>query len=139
MPQWTREVARRALVFSDTRGGVLNPSAVYSPALKRYFFAVPHRTPSQPYGGLGVFDAPEPWGPWTTVYYTDAFMGDTTLFFANFPAKWISTDGPIMYLIFTDYGRGAARGAYQHIRRVLTLRGTPPVGTGTRPRAPQAE
>jgi hypothetical protein len=42
-------------------------------------------------------------------------MGDTTLFFANFPAKWISGDGTTMYLIFTGYGSGVARDAYQHI------------------------
>tara|TARA_B100000686_G_scaffold261408_1_gene274348 strand:- start:1286 stop:1456 length:171 start_codon:yes stop_codon:yes gene_type:complete len=22
-------------------------------------------------GGFGLYDAPEPWGPWTTVFFTD--------------------------------------------------------------------
>jgi hypothetical protein len=39
-------------------------------------------------GGLGIYDAPEPWRPATTVFYTDAWdvgSGDS----ASFPSKWI--------------------------------------------------
>ena len=51
-------------------------------------------------GGLAVFDAPEPWGPWTTVYYTnrwDVGPGES----ASFPSKWISADGRTLHLIFS--------------------------------------
>lgn len=51
-------------------------------------------------GGLAVFDAPEPWGPWTTVYDTDRWdvgPGDT----ASFPTKWMQPDGRTLYLVFS--------------------------------------
>jgi hypothetical protein len=51
-------------------------------------------------GGLAVYDAPEPWGPWTTAYFTerwDVGPGDT----ASFPAKWISENGLTLHLVFS--------------------------------------
>jgi len=51
-------------------------------------------------GGFGVFDGPEPWGPWTTVYYTeqwDVGPGETS----SFPTKWMSKDGKTCYLLFS--------------------------------------
>jgi hypothetical protein len=51
-------------------------------------------------GGLAVFDAPEPWGPWTTAFHTESWdvgPGDT----ASFPAKWMSPDGRTLYLVFS--------------------------------------
>ncbi|MCB0091571.1 MAG: hypothetical protein KDE54_26955, partial [Caldilineaceae bacterium] len=61
----------------------------YNPALGRYLWwqgytgGLEQRTG----GSFGVYDAPEPWGPWTTVYYTDAWdmgVGDS----GSFPSKW---------------------------------------------------
>ncbi len=49
---------------------------------------------------FGVFGAPEPWGPWTTIYYTynwDVGAGET----GSFPTKWMSADGKTMYLVFS--------------------------------------
>jgi hypothetical protein len=51
-------------------------------------------------GGLGIFDAPQPWGPWTTVFYTenwDVSPGETS----SFPTKWMSTDGRTCHLLFS--------------------------------------
>ncbi len=51
-------------------------------------------------GGLAIYDAPEPWGRWTTVYFTnrwDVGPGDT----ASFPTKWMSADGRTLYLVFS--------------------------------------
>jgi hypothetical protein len=87
------------------------------------FLVIPNGTPTRPYGGLGMYDAPEPWGPWTTIHHTRSFLGSTNLFFANIPTKWISADGRTIYLIFTGYGEDrVARDAYQHIRGVLHIR-----------------
>ena len=41
--------------------------AVYNPLLKRYLLALGYNHQ----GGWGIFDAPEPWGPWTTAFHTD--------------------------------------------------------------------
>jgi hypothetical protein len=51
-------------------------------------------------GGLGVYDAPERWGPWTTDYFTndwDVGPGET----ASFPTKWMTADGTVAYLVFS--------------------------------------
>jgi hypothetical protein len=51
-------------------------------------------------GGFGIYDAPQPWGPWTTVDFTeqwDVGPGDT----CSFPTKWMSADGKTAYLVFS--------------------------------------
>jgi hypothetical protein len=51
-------------------------------------------------GGFGVYDAPQPWGPWTTAFFTedwDVGPGET----ASFPVKWMSDDGRTLYLVFS--------------------------------------
>ena len=66
-------------------------------------------------GGFGVYDAPEPWGPWTTVYFTrkwDVGPGER----AEFPPKWISNDGRTLYLEYSGDDNFCVRKA------TLTLR-----------------
>lgn len=68
-------------------------------------------------GGFAVCDAPEPWGPWTTVFVTekwDVGLGDS----ASFPAQWMSTDGRSLYLVFSGDDHFAVRKAR------LTVAGT---------------
>ncbi|HEY2155586.1 MAG TPA: hypothetical protein VGH33_08145, partial [Isosphaeraceae bacterium] len=51
-------------------------------------------------GGFGLYDAPEPWGPWTTAFFTEAWdvgPGETS----SVPPKWISTDGATIHLVFS--------------------------------------
>ena len=51
-------------------------------------------------GGLGIYDATEPWGEWTTVFYTtkwDVGPGETS----SFPTKWMSSDGKTLFLLFS--------------------------------------
>jgi hypothetical protein len=51
-------------------------------------------------GGFGIYDAPEPWGPWTTAYYTerwDVGPGETS----SMPTKWMSADGATVHLVFS--------------------------------------
>jgi hypothetical protein len=71
--------------------------------LKRYIWwqaKYPKGVDGRYTGKFGVFDAPEPWGPWTTVYYTDDWdvgAGET----GSFPTKWMSDDGKTMHLVFS--------------------------------------
>jgi hypothetical protein len=61
-------------------------------------------------GGFGVYDAPEPWGPWTTAYFTenwDVGPGETS----SFPPKWMSDDGKTMWLVFSGGDYFSARQA----------------------------
>ena len=103
-PIWSREINRREAVFSNP-GKCYRSSVTYNAALKRYLWCqtIPEST-GQPdarfRGGLGVFEAPEPWGPWRTVFYTenwDVGPGDTS----SFPTKWMSEDGRTLYLVFS--------------------------------------
>jgi CubicO group peptidase (beta-lactamase class C family) len=51
-------------------------------------------------GGFSIYDAPEPWGPWTTVYSTedwDVGPGESS----SFPTKWMSSDGKTIHLVFS--------------------------------------
>jgi hypothetical protein len=100
-PFWTENIGERGAVF-------VNPSRCYrsgisyNAALKRYLWCqtVYGSDDMRFKGGLGIFDAPQPWGPWTTVYYTEAWdigPGETS----SFPTKWIGTDGRICYLLFS--------------------------------------
>ena len=51
-------------------------------------------------GGFGIYDAPEPWGPWTTIFHTEAWdvgPGETS----SLPPKWMSKDGRTLHLVFS--------------------------------------
>jgi len=126
-PIWTSDISNRGPIFVDAGGGVFFPSVSYNNAIGRYLMVVTHKNGNPGgwganTGGLGVFDAPDPWGPWTTVEYTENWMGSTNMFFANIPTKWISSDGLTFWMVFTGYGSDAiAKDAYQHIKGVFTL------------------
>ena len=76
---------------------------VYNAPLKRYLLTA-HRGEQ---GTLGVFDGPEPWGPWTTVAYYDSWLDlkgtglKRHMLYINIPTKWISSDGRTLWAIFT--------------------------------------
>jgi len=95
LPVWTSDIERQGAVFRYLRHFQW-VDAVYSPGLKRYLLA--HGFNHQ--GGWGIFDAPEPWGPWTVAFHTlDWGLGGRHGF--RLPAKWIRPDGREMYLIFS--------------------------------------
>jgi hypothetical protein len=99
-------------VFTDPNG-VTPSSVVYVPGLKRFLLTCFHAGPGQ----LGVFDAPTPWGPWTTIaYYEDwgQMEADGEGLTCGFPQKWISADGLTLWSIFSVYGDGAKKGIYAH-------------------------
>jgi hypothetical protein len=99
-PLWSRDVAQRGAVFTHA-GQCYRSGVTYNPGLKRYLWCqtLPGKDPRFG-GGFGVYDAPEPWGPWTTVFYTpewDVGPGES----ASFPAKWMSADGKTLYLVYS--------------------------------------
>ena len=82
-------------------GRCYRSSVSYNAGLKRYLWVQTGLGEDTRFGGgLAIYDAPEPWGPWTTVFATDAWdigPGET----ASFPTKWISPDGCTLYLVFS--------------------------------------
>ncbi len=114
-PIWSNDIARRGAVFTHPgncyRGGV-----TYNAGLKRYLWCqiLPHSTHPQGMrfqGGFGIYDAPEPWGPWTTAFYAEAWdvgPGESS----GLPTKWMSTDGKSLHLVFSgDDSFSVRRGA----------------------------
>jgi CubicO group peptidase (beta-lactamase class C family) len=97
---WLHDTADRGAVFSNP-GAVCRSHVTYNPALKRYLLTmIGPVIDSRFAGGLGVYDAPEPWGPWTTAFYTDVWdvgPGES----ASFPSKWLSADGRTAWLVFS--------------------------------------
>ncbi len=98
-PQWSRDIKQRGAVFENAgacyRGGVS-----YDAALKRYLWCQIGLPNDAGFGGFAIYDAPSPWGPWTTAYYTqswDVDPGDT----ASLPTKWMSDDGRTLHLVFS--------------------------------------
>jgi len=104
-PSWTEEYARREPVFEDPNGVGWTVSVSHNAGVGRYLLMTEHDESFK--GNLGIFDAPEPWGPWTTVDYLDGFAvpGDrASAFYWNFSNKWLSEDGKSFVLVFTGVG-----------------------------------
>lgn len=124
-PVWSSDVARPQPVFRDPRG-MGTPTVSYVPALRRYLLAAYHSGPGQ----LGLFDAPEPWGLWTTVAYYEDWGGMGAAgegLTCTFPRKWMSADGRTLWCVFSVYGDGAKQGVRAHdrfnlVRATLRLR-----------------
>ena len=94
-PVWTREINERGAVFTHP-GHCQRMDVIYNPGIKRYLMLQGFNHE----GGWGIFDAPEPWGPWTTAFYTEGWdCGDTHGY--RLPTKWISHDGKTAYLVFS--------------------------------------
>jgi hypothetical protein len=109
----------KQFVFYDPNSTEINggtkAQVIYNPGIGRYILTSWHGGP----GSLGVFEGPEPWGPWYTVSYVDNFGGMTSGgegLSSNFPTKWISNDGLTMWNVFSVYGDGATKGINGHDR-----------------------
>jgi hypothetical protein len=127
-PRWSSSLGDRRPSFTDPNGAQ-RVSITYNAPLKRYFLVTSHQvgdpidrtavhTPA-----LGVFDAPEPWGPWTTAYYSDAWSdtGGWTIHH-RFPTKWISPDGTAMWLVFSGNNIGPRDDPHRRIQNCLLVR-----------------
>jgi outer membrane protein assembly factor BamB len=125
-PLWSSDEHEARPISADTHSNGDLASVVYVAGLHRYLATSFHKGP----GELGVFDAPHPWGPWTTVAYEDHW-GDMDSegegLTCSFPAKWISPDGQTLWCIFSAYGPGAKQGIDAHdkfnlVKATLELR-----------------
>jgi hypothetical protein len=116
-PLWTKRIEERGAVFSHP-GHCYRAGISYNAGLRRYLWCQIH--PESPdsrgprfQGGFGIYDAPEPWGPWTAIFYThdwDVGPGETS----SFPTKWMSRDGKTLHLVFSGDDHFSVRGAFLH-------------------------
>jgi hypothetical protein len=94
-PAWAIDASSARAVFRFPRH-CQRVDAIYHPATERHLLAVAYGHT----GGWGIFDAPEPWGPWTTVFHTEYWgLGETHGY--RFSSKWMAEDGRSMALIFS--------------------------------------
>lgn len=101
-PEWSSDPTRKRPVFTDANGVGWNLSVSHHPGTGRYLLATEHTETHA--GRFGLFDAPEPWGPWTTVAYDDAWGTghvEVSTFYWNFPSKWLAPGGGAFTLVFT--------------------------------------
>jgi hypothetical protein len=92
---WSANISQRGAVF-DAPARTERLDAVYNRGLDRYLLTVGYGHGK----GWGLFEAPKPWGPWHTAFSTtDWGQGETHGY--RLPAKWTSTDGREMWLVFS--------------------------------------
>ena len=127
-PTWSSDIAARASIFHFTLN-VNRLDVTYNEPLGRYLLTMRNREDDG--NNFGIYDAPEPWGPWTTVYYTEEWLDGTPLSSMarnqgwgdsqHIPSKWISADGKEFYLVYSGDDSFRIR------RATLTVAGSPPV------------
>ncbi len=114
VPAWVADIAQAQPIFVDPNG-VTPGAVVYDPGLKRFLLTCFHVGPGQ----LGVFEAPNPWGPWAAIAYYEDWGGMGSKgegLTCGFPQKWMTTDGLTLRCIFSVYGDGAKQGVKAHDR-----------------------
>lgn len=114
--RWTKDIDRRGPVFRHVNR-CYRSMVTYNAAIKRYLWCqiLPGDDPRFE-GGFGIYDAPEPWGPWTTVFFTqmwDVGPGEN----CSFPTKWMSEDGKMLYLVFSGDDHFSIRKATLQLKR----------------------
>jgi len=122
-PRWTPDPDGRAPVFEDPENGVMRTSVTYNEGLGRYLLATEHT--SSHAGNLGLFEAPEPWGPWSTIVFQRRFgrpVLDPTAFFWAFSNKWASEDGTGFVMVFSGTG---SNDAWNSVEGRFVLSGSP--------------
>lgn len=122
-PRWSADIHRRQSVFVNP-GQCYRSGITYNAGLQRYLWAqtIPGED-ARFKGGFGIYEAPEPWGPWRTVFYTrewDMGPGETS----SFPTKWMSEDGTSAYLVFSGDDSFSVRKVT--FRGLLNGRAAPP-------------
>lgn len=130
-PTWGLLSAKKP-VFENAAGTGWCVSASFNPGLGRHLLATEHTISHA--SVLGLWDAPEPWGPWTTIRlwtseerFGQNRLGSTldwkdNIFFCAFAPKWFSADGLGFTLVFTGGGNGRDNDSLNTVRGVFQLK-----------------
>jgi hypothetical protein len=139
-PTWSSNASARApvFVFPD---GCNRLDVSYNAALRRYFMTMRARakTATDHPNHFSIYDAPKPWGPWTTVFYTESRLPGSDMSEMNqsrggwgenehIPTKWISEDGKEFWLVYSGDDKFTLRRGVFRVRLVTRLRFTGPEG-----------
>jgi len=115
-PLWSADDSKAEPMFRYNRM-TGEDHITYNPALKRYFlgnYGFHNNLEPRPYhqyrgtpaagpstrcpSQLTLYEAPEPWGPWS-LFYRDDNWGTCGDYQPSFPPKWMSTDGLTMWMV----------------------------------------
>lgn len=121
-PIWSSSIQERGPVFGHP-DACLRSAMTWCAPLKRYLWwqhlplprGAKDRGDTRFTGGFAIYDAPEPWGPWTTAFFTplwDVGPGEH----GDFPARWMSPDGLTLHLIFSGDDALSVRRAKVRLR-----------------------
>lgn len=120
-PQWTSDVNKRKPVFEDSQNGIMRTSVIYNQGIGRYILIAQHVTRFENLNGeqgyMGIYEAPEPWGPWSTILFEHPwsvggfphvqnadYPGDSKTVYWNFSPKWWSEEGKKFVMVYTGPG-----------------------------------
>lgn len=138
-PQWTNNLNARQPVFRISTGVGWAPAAVsYNSGLGRYILTVDDASAGRNEvsgRGLGIYEAPNPWGPWARVAVFPNWAEEPT-FFYNISNKWTTNAGRTTYLIFSGTGE---YDSYNEVRMNFIVANQPsptPIPTPTRTPSP---
>ena len=103
-PVWSSGVDDRGAAFSH-KGRCYRSGLTYNSGLQRYLWCQvlpdsPHPQGPRFAGGFGIYEATNPWGPWSTIYFTESWdvgPGESS----RIPPNWISEDGKTIHLLFS--------------------------------------
>lgn len=116
-PVWTSKISQRGSVFVFP-GGCNRMDVTYYAPLARYLMSMRSLAKNGGRNQFSIYDAPEPWGPWTTVYYTESWKGDVPSEGVggwgesqHIPSKWISANGKAFYIVFAGHDSFSVRQA----------------------------
>ena len=125
-PVWNRNLRASIPVLSMHRHMSL-PEMVYLAGINRYLlltwrlrkdFSCNHGS------DLIILEAPEPWGPFSMVYYEELWEGELGPYCPRLPLKWVEADGKTCWMQFSGrWGRiGHESGYYRsHVRKFELL------------------
>ncbi|HAV63815.1 MAG TPA: hypothetical protein DCY13_15800 [Verrucomicrobiales bacterium] len=115
-PVWSRDLAERGSVFTNP-GACYRSGITYNAGLRRYLWCQTGPGADTRFaGGFAIYDAPEPWGPWTRVFHTDQWdvgPGESS----SLPTKWMSDDGRTVHLVFSGEDHFSVRKAQLLLRQ----------------------
>ena len=109
-------------VFVDANGAN-GASVSFDAGLGRYLLTTQHTAGTGP-EGFGLFEAPEPWGPWRTVDYEQDWGGlsvvggEESLGYV-LPTAWMSADGLTLWCVFSSTG---VLDSFNLVKGVMTAR-----------------
>jgi hypothetical protein len=105
--EWDRDIGKRGAVFEE-KDQCYRSGISFNPGLDRFLWVQIKggkkkgggRLDTRFEGGLAIYEAEKPWGPWSEVWRADHWdvgPGET----ASFPVKWMSENGRSAWLVFS--------------------------------------